>query len=106
MALLGDRGRFFPKGLQGGNEALGTKVSIVRTSGEVYVPAALTKDDSVKLYAGDILRVCTPGGAGYGPYSKRDEDALRDDALCEYYENGSVWGVLLQVVRGASLDYP
>ena len=86
MALLGDRGRFFPRGLQGGDEALGTKVSILRSNGEVYVPAALTKDDNVKLNAGDILRVCTPGGAGYGPYSKRDQDSLDDDKLCEYYE--------------------
>ena len=88
MALLGDRGRFFPKGLQGGEDALGTKVSVLRSNGEVYIPAALTKDDNVKLKAGDIVRVCTPGGAGYGPYSKRDSEAVKDDTLCGYYESG------------------
>ena len=85
MALLGDRGRFFPKGLEGGEDGLGTKVSVLRANGDVYIPPALTKDDNVKLRAGDVVRVCTPGGAGYGPRFMRDPQAVQNDELCGYY---------------------
>ena len=43
----------------------------------------LNKIDILKLQAGDVVRIVSPGGGGYGDPSARDPDAVRRDA-----ENG------------------
>lgn len=85
MALLGDRGRFAPRGLLGGADAIGTKITIHRKNGDIFIPQHLTKGDHIRLYAGDILRVCTPGGAGYGPEAERDPAYVEADIRANYY---------------------
>ncbi len=85
IALLGDRGKFAPNGLLGGDDATGTKVSIHRKSGEVFIPPHLTKGNNIPLFAGDILRVRTPGGAGYGPLSERSKPDIEADTRAGYY---------------------
>jgi len=64
VTLLADRRRFRPYGLQGGQEgAAGRAIVTLAASGEEI---ALPGKCSSKLRRGDILRIETPGGGGWG----------------------------------------
>ena len=64
VTLLADRRKFRPYGLQGGEEgAAGRTIVTLASSGEEI---ALPGKCSRKLVKGDILRIETPGGGGWG----------------------------------------
>jgi N-methylhydantoinase B len=64
VTLLADRRRFRPYGLQGGQEgAAGKAIVTLAASGEEI---ALPGKCSRKLSKGDILRIESPGGGGWG----------------------------------------
>ena len=64
VTLLADRRKFRPYGLQGGEEgAAGRTIVTLASSGEEIV---LPGKCSRKLVKGDILRIETPGGGGWG----------------------------------------
>jgi N-methylhydantoinase B len=64
MTLLAERRRFRPYGLAGGSEGAAGKACVTRAeSGErVELPGKC----SVELKKGDVLRIETPGGGGWG----------------------------------------
>ena len=61
--ILANRRRIAPFGLAGGGDALPGINRVERTSGEVEVLPATA---SVKVGAGDVMVIETPGGGGYG----------------------------------------
>jgi N-methylhydantoinase B len=64
VTLLADRRKFRPYGLQGGEDgAPGRAVVVKKQSGEEM---ALPGKCSRKLVKGDVLRIETPGGGGWG----------------------------------------
>ncbi len=74
-----DRFRFAPYGLAGGAPGRLGRLLLIR--GGKTTPIA-PKSDSVLLRKGDILRLETSGGGGFGPPGARDPAAtLRDRAL-------------------------
>lgn len=74
-AQYGDRFRFQPEGLFGGEPGAVASCSIER-DGEI---TQLACKESAWLRAGDILTVSTGGGAGYGPPENRSAERIDDD---------------------------
>lgn len=63
VSVLSERRIFAPKGLAGGNDGARGVNSLRRVNGEVV---DLGGKNSVQVSAGDVLRIETPGGGGYG----------------------------------------
>ncbi|MCZ6872799.1 MAG: hydantoinase B/oxoprolinase family protein, partial [bacterium] len=96
-SFIGDRGRFGPRGMHEGADGAKCRVSIVQ-NGETYIPEHLTKDDNVRLQAGDVIRLETPGGGGYGNPLQRDIARVVQDVRLGYISRQSareVYGVVL-----------
>ena len=66
VSLLADRRRFAPYGLAGGHDGACGSASLIRASGTTEV---LKGKGSVYAGAGDVIRIETPGGGGWGPES-------------------------------------
>ena len=79
-----DHGRYGPQGALGGADGAPNEVRIERDGG-VYVPPHLSKDQGIEVEEGDLIRVATPGGGGYGPPAERDADRIRRDIARGYY---------------------
>jgi N-methylhydantoinase B len=60
----------------GGDGALGTFLLDPDTDQERKLPTAVKE---LKLPRGTLLRIATPGGGGFGPAQKRDEDCVARD---------------------------
>jgi N-methylhydantoinase B len=89
-----DHGRFGPPGVLGGLDGAPNVVRIHR-GGTVTVPEHLSKDQGIRLLAGDRVEVLTPGGGGYGPPEERDPAAVARDLGRGYYTREQVmalWG--------------
>jgi len=68
--LFGERGRFAPKGIAGGDEAALNRFAYEADSGWESPPLA-SKMRGIRLRQGQAVRLETPGGGGYGPASDR-----------------------------------
>lgn len=66
LTLLTERRRFAPYGAAGGHPGLPGRNVLVRDGQETELPAKAT----VNLQPGDVLRIETPGGGGYGKSPK------------------------------------
>jgi N-methylhydantoinase B len=66
LTLLADRRIFRPYGLDGGEEGAAGAAFVVKPDGE-EIP--LPGKCSVRLDAGDAVRLETPGGGGWGSHS-------------------------------------
>jgi N-methylhydantoinase B len=63
LTLLADRRRFRPYGLEGGQEGEGGATWIVKSDGrEIALPGKCSR----QLDTGDLVRIETPGGGGWG----------------------------------------
>ena len=71
LSYLMDHGRFGPPGLLGGRDGAPNEVVVGRQGGE-YVSPHLSKDEDIRVVAGDTVTVRTPGGGGYGDPWQRD----------------------------------
>ncbi|MEM8552075.1 MAG: hydantoinase B/oxoprolinase family protein [Pseudomonadota bacterium] len=81
VSLLGERGRFPPKGAAGGGPAAQNKFTIQSAAGW-YAPPAVSKVTGVALEAGQGVRIESPGGGGWGdPHKRSVERRERDLAL-------------------------
>lgn len=60
-SMVMDHGKFGPPGAAGGQEGGRTRVTIYRGD-QAYVPAHVSKDQSIVMQAGDVTDVYTPGG--------------------------------------------
>ncbi|MEM6887088.1 MAG: hydantoinase B/oxoprolinase family protein [Pseudomonadota bacterium] len=73
-----DHGRFGPQGALGGKDGAVNEVAIL-SGGETHIPEHLSKEQDITLKAGDIVRVRTPGGGGFGDPAKRDPALAKTD---------------------------
>lgn len=79
-SLLGDRHRFQPKGLFGGQPG-----ALARTVLNPDGAAELLQSKAVRpLKRGDVLSIQLSGGGGYGPPDRRDPAAVREDVADGY----------------------
>lgn len=77
-AALMDRGAQGPFGVNGGQEGARTYVKFVQAGKAAGLPL-ITKGDGLKMRAGDIVKVGTPGGGGYGDPCRRDSERVEYD---------------------------
>jgi N-methylhydantoinase B len=63
VTLLADRRKFQPYGLQGGGPGAAGRASVMKADGTTF---ELPGKCSIRLKAGDVLRIETPGGGGWG----------------------------------------
>ncbi len=72
--LLTERRKFSPYGLHGGKPGMVGRNSILRSGGEEVLPGKA----NLTLREGDVLRIQTPGGGGYGTPQSGDQELTRD----------------------------
>jgi len=92
-----DHGRFGPQGALGGADGAPNRVVVTRGGAEI-VPEHLSKAQDIPLGPGDRVRVCTPGGGGYGdPFTRAPEAVAEDVRLGRYSaeEAQRLFGVVL-----------
>jgi len=78
VALLGERGRYAPFGVSGGQPgALNTFAW--QTDGGWETPPMASKVVGVKIQAGQRIRLESPGGGGWGNPSQRPREAIARD---------------------------
>ena len=73
-----------PQGAFGGKDG-GVNRVIVARNGETYIPLHLSKDQDIRIEAGDSITVMTPGGGGYGDPLARDPELVARDVRRGYY---------------------
>lgn len=84
-----DHGRVGPPGILGGEAGAPNTIEIVQR-GVASRPPHLSKDQDIELREGDFIRVCTPGGGGYGDPAQRDADAHATDRRRGYFGDPTV----------------
>jgi N-methylhydantoinase B len=78
--LFGERGRYAPRGIAGGQSAALNVFSYEQDDGWHFPPMA-SKMVGIKLKQGQSVRLDTPGGGGYGaPFGRPAEAVARDVA--------------------------
>jgi N-methylhydantoinase B len=81
--LLGERGRFAPFGVNGGEEAALNRFFWQTDEGEKSPPLA-SKITDVRIAQGRRVRLETPGGGGWGPAAARDPATVARDVRLGY----------------------
>ena len=81
--LFGERGKFSPPGVLGGESGAMNKFTYEQDDGP-NCPLLASKMNDIKLKKGQILRLETPGGGGYGSPTERDPDAVVLDVSMGY----------------------
>lgn len=83
ISILGDHARLGPAGLDAGGRGAPTRWQVVRKdSGKVEpVSARFRSKGALNVRAGDIVRVLTPGGGGWGNAFERAPEQVRNDVL-------------------------
>lgn len=76
-----ERFKFQPYGLEGGEPGRAGRLYLIR-AGERK--ALGSKINNLPLLKGDIIRLETSGGGGYGPVEKRGAADLDQDRICRY----------------------
>ncbi len=77
-STIGDRGKFAPRGIEGGADGKKCHIEFNR-QGRRYISPHLTKDSNIMLTPGDVVRLFTPGGGGYGDPLERVPALVLDD---------------------------
>jgi N-methylhydantoinase B len=101
-SMVMDHGRTGPIGALGGADGGVNKVAIERKAG-TYHPPHLSKDQDIELEPGDVVRVSTPGGGGYGDPLARDPAKVARDVSRAYYTRAqaeALFGVALTAAGG------
>jgi N-methylhydantoinase B len=78
-----DHGRVGPPGVLGGEPGQPNEIEITQ-SGRKLVPVHLSKDQDIEMTAGDVIRVRTPGGGGYGNAAERPQALIERDLTRNY----------------------
>ncbi len=89
VSMVMDHGRVGPQGVLGGADG-GVNQVRVEADGKVYVPPHLSKDQDIVVRPGDVVRVTTPGGGGYGDPARRDPALVERDLARGYYTQAQV----------------
>ena len=82
--LFGERGRFAPPGILGGEAGARKRFTVLRHDGAEAHPPMASKWVGVKLAKGERVRLETPGGGGYGPAEQRSAEAIAHDVQSGY----------------------
>ena len=82
-SVLGDRGVFPPYGLHGGGDGALAEVEFT-LGGKTHVPEHVTKDEGIVMAPGDLARVASPGGGGWGDPFERDAEKVLADVVYEF----------------------
>ena len=93
-----DHGRFGPPGVLGGGDGAPNVVRLHR-GGVTTTPEHLSKDQGLRLEAGDRVEIRTPGGGGYGDPFTREPELVARDVARGYYraeDAARLWGVVLK----------
>jgi len=83
LSFLMDHGRFGPPGMLGGRDGAPNEVTVSRQGGD-YVSPHRSKDEDIRVVAGDAITVRTPGGGGYGDPWQRDPALVARDVARGY----------------------
>jgi N-methylhydantoinase B len=94
-----DHGRFGPQGALGGQDGAPNRV-VVTQAGREHVPEHLSKAQDIPLGPGDRVRVCTPGGGGYGDPLERDPALVAEDVRLGRYTSAQAEALFGVVLRG------
>ena len=86
--LFGERGRFAPAGVAGGEAAAKNVFTYPGEDGPAHPPMA-SKIVGVQLKRGQAVRIDTPGGGGYGPADQRLAEAQQRDVELGYVTGAS-----------------
>jgi N-methylhydantoinase B len=81
--LFGERGRFPPQGVVGGQPAPLNRFFYEQDDGE-HEPPMKSKMVGIKIRRGQHLRIESPGGGGYGPPEARETAAVAEDVRLGY----------------------
>jgi N-methylhydantoinase B len=84
VSMVMDHGRTGPQGVLGG-EAGGVNTVQVTQGSKTYRPPHLSKDQDIEIGVGDVVRVQTPGGGGFGDPAKRKPELIERDIARGYY---------------------
>ena len=84
VSMVMDHGRTGPQGALGG-EAGGVNTVVVTQGNKTYKPPHLSKDQDIEIGGGDVVRVQTPGGGGFGDPGKRKPESIARDIARGYY---------------------
>lgn len=84
VSMVMDHGRTGPQGVLGGKDG-GTNTVLIEQSGVSYRPPHLSKDQDIEIGVGDVVRVSTPGGGGFGDPARRAPAAIVRDVARGYY---------------------
>ena len=102
-SMVMDHGRTGPLGALGGADGGLNRVAVETKAGS-YRPPHLSNDQDIQLEPGDVVRVSTPGGGGYGDPLRRDPRKVATDIRRGYYtreQAASLFGVVLAADGGA-----
>jgi N-methylhydantoinase B len=97
-----DHGRVGPPGLFGGHDGAPNEV-ILEQDGRVYTSPHWSKDEDIRVTAGALITVRTPGGGGYGDPCERDAALVRRDVARGYLTVEDAERDYGVVLRGAPL---
>ena len=84
LSFLMDHATVGPPGLFGGRDGARNEVFVSRQGGE-YTSPHLSKDEDIRMVAGDTVTVRTPGGGGYGNPWQRDPALVARDVARGYF---------------------
>ena len=106
LSFLMDHGRFGPPGMLGGRDGAPNEVTVSRQGGD-YVSPHLSKDEDIRVVAGDAITVRTPGGGGYGDPWQRDPALVARDVARGYLtadDASADYGVVLTAADPPAVD--
>ncbi len=106
LSFLMDHGRFGPPGLFGGRDGACNEVVVSRQGGD-YVSPHLSKDEDIRVVAGDAIAVGTPGGGGYGDPWQREPALVARDVTRGYFTAADArrdYGVAVTAADPPALD--
>ena len=97
VSLFGERGKFPPRGIAGGEPALENKCTFYKSDKSITLPL-ISKGVGITLNSGETVKLETPGGGGYGNPLKRSVDRVCNDVSKRYISIESakyVYGVII-----------
>jgi N-methylhydantoinase B len=83
-SMVMDHGRFGPPGIDGGAPGAVNTV-VARQGATTYIPPHRSKDQDIRIAAGDTITVETPGGGGFGDPRLREPKLVERDVARGYY---------------------
>ena len=105
VSALVERMKFKPWGLFGGSPGTNAKLEVKRkgdddyqTFQKAYNLVSPSKFTNVRLHKGDLVRITSPSGGGYGNPLERDPNLVCDDlnqGLLSREEAKNLYGVLV-----------